>query len=78
MENDSIQYELDEILKDLNRINLMVSEKEKDLAQVKDIYLTQEGSDTYRLHIDQNIFFVNHSELEKLAKQLLELGIIHR
>ncbi len=75
MENNSIQNELDGILDDLNRINLMVSQKEKDLAQVKEIYITQEGSESYKLHIDQNIFYINHAELEKLAKQLEELGI---
>lgn len=75
MEKQSLQDELDEILSDLNRINLMVSKKEQDLARAKNLYVKQEGSESFSLHIDQNIFYVTKQELQKLAKQLLDLNI---
>ena len=75
MGNNSIANELDDILNDLNKINLLVSEKEKDLASVKEIYITQDGTESYLLNIDKNIFSVNKTELTLLATGLHELGI---
>ncbi|MCV6608325.1 MAG: hypothetical protein OIF32_08940 [Campylobacterales bacterium] len=75
MENKSIANELDDILNDLNMINQLVSEKEKDLASVKDIYITQDGTESYQLTIDKNIFPINKSELKLLANALAEMGI---
>ncbi len=75
MANKSIANELDDILNDLNKINLLVSQKEKDLATVKEIYITQDGTESYRLYIDGNIFPINKNELKHLATALNELEI---
>lgn len=75
METNSLQQELDEVLHDLNRINLMVYQKEKDLAKVKDIYITHEGTQNFSLHIDQNVFDINQAELKVLIEQLKELDL---
>lgn len=75
MENKSIVNELDDILNDLNKINQLVSEKEKVLSTVKEIYITQDGTESYLLNIDNNAFYVNERELQLLANTLYELGI---
>jgi len=71
----SIAEELDHILSDLDRIGTLVAKQEKELATVHEIYLLQEGSDTFKLHIDSEVFYVDRYELARLAADLERFGI---
>lgn len=70
----SIHQELDGILEDLNRINLMVAGG-RDPEQIKEIYLKQEGSESYSLQIDKTVFYMNLSELIELVRQIKDLKL---
>jgi len=71
----SIAEELDHILSDLDRIGTLVAKREKEVEKVHDIYLLQEGTDTYKLYIDTNVFYVDRYELARLAAELERFGI---
>ena len=70
----SIHQEIDGILEDLNRINLMVAGG-RDPEQIKEIYLKQEGSESYSLQIDKTVFYMNLSELIELVRQIKDLKL---
>ena len=75
MDHD-INNELEDILGDLQRLSQAVAQRERELQKVREIYLLQDGTDSFELHIDQNVFYVDSYELAALARQMQELGLI--
>lgn len=76
--NQSIGLELESVLSELQRLSEVVAKKERELNKVKDIYLTQVGSESFELVVNDQIFTLEKNDLEILIEQIKELGLLNK
>ncbi|MDQ1244999.1 MAG: hypothetical protein QG567_790 [Campylobacterota bacterium] len=76
--NQSIGLELESVLSELQRLSEVVAKKERELNKVKDIYLTQVGSESFELVVNDQIFTLEKNDLEVLIEQIKELGLLNK
>lgn len=76
--NQSIGLELESVLSELQRLSEVVAKKERELNKVKDIYLTQVGSESFELIVNDQIFTLEKNDLEVLIEQIKELGLLNK
>lgn len=75
MTEESLKSELDTILNDLARLGEIVAQKELEEKKAHDVYLMQNGTNTFELHIDSQVYYLDRNDLQSLADRLAELGI---
>lgn len=76
--NQSIGLELESVLSELQRLSEVVAKKERELNKVKDIYLTQVGSESFELVVNDQIFTLEKNDLEVLIEQIKETGFFKK
>ena len=74
----TIDSELSNILHDLSNLSRAVASREKSVGNVKQLYLKQEGSETYELSINNQTFYFTHQDFQNLMDQMQEVGIFSR
>ena len=71
----TIDSELNGILNDLGNLSQAVAQREKILGNVKNLYLKQEGSETYEFTINGQTFYFTYQDFQNLMDQMAESGI---
>lgn len=71
---ESIQQELEKILNDLVRISDLVARKEAELGLVRELALVKHDEECYELRLDDQLFYLDHGQLQALMQQLKTLG----
>jgi len=76
--DQNIDLELENVLNELQRLSSVVAEKERELNKVNSIYLTQVGSESYELVVNDQIFTLEIGDLNMLLEQMRDAGIFNK
>ena len=72
---ESIGVELEEVLKELERLSGIIEQKEKEFQKVEKIYLRRIGSEDFELNINNYLFSLTISDLSTLLEQMQDNGV---
>ena len=73
--NENVEIELESVLNELERLNMIVAQKEQELKKVDTLYLKKIGSEDFELFINNYIFSLTLSDLSLLLEQMQDNAV---
>ena len=76
--DQNVSKELENVLSELQKLGNVVAQKERALNKVNSIYLTQVGSESYELVVNDQVFTLEVGDLNMLLEQMQDAGVFNK